>query len=122
MCLTFFMSFIQTDKLIIPTVTEMSSAKFLLFWRFWFQNHLKLHLKVLKLQVCPCGETFLSDIKVVQGNISSSMVPLFYEAWCFYCGVFPEVRLLHGDIGVKSLLKKPKEMIKTHLCFIYDFK
>lgn len=58
MCLPFFRRFIQTDKLIVPTASGMSSIRtFFTHWRFWLQNHHKLHLKVLMLHVGPCGQT-----------------------------------------------------------------
>lgn len=57
MCLTLFTRFIQTDKLIVPTATGMPSIKlFFIHRRFGLQNPHKLHLKVLMLQVRPCGE------------------------------------------------------------------
>lgn len=58
MCLPFFTRFLQTDKLIVATATGMRSIKSLFIHRrFRLQNHHKRRLRVLMLQVRPCGET-----------------------------------------------------------------
>lgn len=120
MCRTFFMRFIQTDKLIVLTATGMPSIKtFFIPWRFWLQTHHKLHLKVLVLHVRPCGKTIR---KWYQSDSSFSKARPFHESWRCYCRGHVVTCWLLCSACPNQWWGKPQEKTKTHIWHIRDLK